>query len=59
MSTSEEALLRLLLPEGILDYFEVTKVQSIGEEIWVYWEEQNNYALPGSSDKLISKGSFG
>ncbi|MDA3881786.1 MAG: hypothetical protein PF481_00715 [Bacteroidales bacterium] len=58
MSTNKEALLHLILPEGILDYFEVTKVNSQKEEIWIYLEELNNYKQPNSSDKLISKGFF-
>ena len=58
MSTTEEALLQLILPEGILDYFEVSNVNSLLEEIWIYLEEKNNLVLENSTDKIISKGFF-
>jgi len=56
MSQSQESLLRLLLPEGLLDYFEVTNIHHDSKEIWIYLEELNIIPIEYSSDKLISKG---
>jgi hypothetical protein len=56
MSQSHESLLRLLLPEGLLDYFEVTKIHHDAKEIWIYLEELNTIPNEYSNDKLISKG---
>jgi hypothetical protein len=56
MSQSLELLVRLLLPEGVLDYFEVTHINHDQKEIWIYLEELN--VIPGeyANDKLLSKG---
>ena len=53
---TEKALIRLLLPEGLLDYFEVTRVSEVDKEIWIYIEELNVHPKEYEQDKLISKG---
>jgi len=52
----EKTLIKLLLPEGLLDYFELTKVSEINSEVWIYLEEQNVIPKEYEQDKLISKG---
>ncbi len=49
---------RLLLPSGLLDYFEITKVEEGSIEIVIYLEEQNNFQPSDSSIKLESKGFY-
>jgi len=56
MSQSLDSLVRLILPEGILDYFEVTNIHQDQQEIWLYLEEQNIIPKEYEKDKLISKG---
>lgn len=52
----KELLIQLLLPEGLLEYFEVTRINHDSKEIWIYIEELNKIPSEYSSDKLISKG---
>ncbi|WP_018666189.1 ISAon1 family transposase N-terminal region protein [Bacteroides gallinarum] len=49
---------RLLLPEGILDYFNISDVKESSSEIVIYLEEKNE--LPGeySNVKVESKGFY-
>lgn len=57
MSSSYETLVRLILPEGILGYFELTDVRSSGNgQLNIYLEEKN--LAPSGYDKsqLESKG---
>ena len=49
-------LVKLLLPEGLLNHFEVTKVSTVNHEIWIYIEELNETPIEFSNDKLLSKG---
>jgi len=56
MSQSLEQLVRLLLPESLLDYFEVTNIRDDKQEIWIYLEELNVIPHEYASDKLVSKG---
>jgi hypothetical protein len=53
---TQTELVKLLLPEGLLNYFEVTKVSSVNHEIWIYIEELNEAPIEYSKDKLLSKG---
>ncbi|MFD2288007.1 hypothetical protein ACFSOV_18005 [Pedobacter petrophilus] len=41
MSQAAETLISLLLPEGILDYFELTKVDKEGKMLNIYLQEKN------------------
>lgn len=60
MNTMEQVtqieLVKLLLPEGLLNYFEVTKIKTINHEIWIYIEELNAPPIEFSNYKLLSKG---
>jgi len=49
-------LVTLRLPEGLLNYFEVTKVNTVNHEIWIYIKELNDPPIEFSNDKLLSKG---
>jgi len=46
-----------LLPEGMLDYFEITKVEEKGKEIRISLEEKNNIN-PEGLNKYESKGFY-
>lgn len=51
-----ESLVRLLLPEGIFDYFDVTHIHQDQSEIWIYLEENNTIPEEYKNQKLVSKG---
>lgn len=48
----------LLLPSGLLDYFEIQEVKELAGEITIYLEELNNIHTDGSPVRLESKGFF-
>ena len=58
LSEAAETLISLLLPEGILDYFELTQVDKEAKMLNIYLEEKN--IAPDGYDKkdLESKGFF-
>ena len=56
MSTAHETLIRLLLPEGILDYFELTDVTQTGVGLNIYLEEKNLPPAGYEKSPLESKG---
>lgn len=51
-----ESLVRLLLPEGILEYFDITQIHHDKEEIWIQLEELNVIPEEYKNDTLLSKG---
>jgi hypothetical protein len=51
-----ESLVRLLLPEGILAYFDVTGIHHDKEEIWIQLEELNVIPEEYKDVRIISKG---
>ncbi len=53
-----QEFLSALLPEGILEYFELKKVDNTGKEYRFYLEERNIIPAEFSKDKLQSKGFF-
>jgi len=53
---SYQALIRILLPEGILDYFELTKVVEAIPGLNIYLEEKNIAPVEYKDEKLESKG---
>jgi len=58
LSQAEQTLISLLLPEGILDYFELTTVESVSGSLNIFLEEKN-IAPDGYEKKdLESKGFF-
>jgi hypothetical protein len=54
----ERTLIKLLLPEGMLDFFELTKVDLVDEVFKIYLQEINNAPPEYAKDKLTSKGFF-
>lgn len=58
MSSTSYELLKLLLPEGLLDYFEITQVDSNSDVLSIYLSELNIQPEEYSSNKLISKGFY-
>ena len=49
---------RLLLPEGILDYFIISDVKENSSEIVIYLEEKNEVPSEYSNIKVESKGFY-
>jgi hypothetical protein len=58
MDKQSEDLIRIVLPEGVLDYFNVKKLSKLEEEIEIYLEEQNIIPEEYKGQKLISKGFY-
>jgi hypothetical protein len=57
LSNAYETLVRLILPEGILEYFELTNVQtSESEQMNIYLEEKNLPPVGYEKSQLESKG---
>ena len=56
MQTTYETLVRLLRPQGILDFFELTKVTQTGIGLELYLEEKNIIPSEYQEQKLESKG---
>ena len=56
MSTPHETLVRLLLPEGILEYFELTNVAQTPVGLNIYLEEKNIVPADYENRRLESKG---
>jgi len=54
----EKALLKFLLPEGLLDYFEVRDIVLIDNQYHIHLEEQNIHPSEFKGVKLTSKGFF-
>ena len=51
-------LLKLLLPEYLVDYFDVVTFSKEGDKLHLYFEEKNIPPSDYSSQKLSSKGFF-
>lgn len=49
-------LLKLLLPEFLVDYFDVVDYEKRGEELHLFFEEKNNTPVEFVSARLSSKG---
>ena len=56
MTTVQETLIRLLLPEGILEYFELTNVVQAATGLNIYLEEKNLPPAGYEKWQLESKG---
>ena len=56
MSTAYETLVQLILPEGILEYFELTNVAQIETGLHIYLEEKNIVPSGYETKRLESKG---
>jgi len=62
MSDSYDPLLKLVLPEPIADYFELTshrkEKEAKGDTLHLYLQEISTTPVEYSNEKLISKGFF-
>jgi len=52
------SLSKLLLPEVVIDYFELTSHKLKEEELHFYFKEKNELPLEYTDSKLMSKGFF-
>jgi hypothetical protein len=57
-SDSLLAIAKLLLPEVLIEYFDLTNHQIKGEEIHFYFKENNITPVEFKDQKLTSKGFF-
>lgn len=51
-------LLKMLLPEYLVEYFEVVKYEKRGEDLHLFFEEKNTISEELEGVKVISKGFF-
>ncbi|WP_026904631.1 ISAon1 family transposase N-terminal region protein, partial [Pedobacter glucosidilyticus] len=54
----DSTLLSLILPEGLSEYFELDKVETVSDSYYIYLQERNIQPKEFTSEKLISKGFF-
>lgn len=55
---NEKELIGLLLPEGIIDGFDIVKVEKSKEGLTLHLDEKHDPSLVGREEKLISKGFY-
>jgi hypothetical protein len=55
---TEKTLLELLLPQGILEYFDISDVVKLDEGLHIYLAEKGTPPSEFAADKLTSKGFF-
>ena len=58
MNDSFDVLMKLILPESIEEYFELTSHKKKDEELHLYLRELNSTPIEFKDNKLISKGFF-
>ena len=58
LSESLLAVANLLLPEVLIEYFELTNHDLKGEELHFYFTENNSVPIEFKTQKLTSKGFF-
>ncbi|GAC1314818.1 MAG: hypothetical protein NVSMB24_39880 [Mucilaginibacter sp.] len=56
MQSSYETLVRLLLPQGILEFFELTNVTQLPGGLNIFLEEKNIIPIEYKDQRLESKG---
>ena len=49
-------LLKLFLPELLVEHFEITQTKTVSETLHLYFEEKNQPPVEHSSKMLVSKG---
>lgn len=54
----DQGLIELFLPEGILEYFQVTSVKKQEDTIQINLEEKNTIPEEYAGQKLLSKGFY-
>lgn len=57
-SEENTSLLNLVLPQGILEYFTVCKIEQAEATVNIYLSEKNIKPQEYVNDKLVSKGFF-
>ncbi|HLS95792.1 MAG TPA: hypothetical protein VK017_09560, partial [Sphingobacterium sp.] len=56
MQDADRRLLALLMPEGLLDYFDIMEVVQQGKELHIHLDEKNIVPSGYENSKLESKG---
>jgi len=51
-------ILKLILPEYLVEHFNITKVENLNTRLDIYFEEKNNYGNQLTDQQLILKGFF-
>lgn len=54
----DTSLLSLILPQGLSDYFEFDKVETINDSSYIYLVEKNIHPREFAGENLLSKGFF-
>ena len=54
----DSTLLSFILPEGLSDYFDFDKVETVGGSTYIYLIEKNLHPHEFLGEKLLSKGFF-
>ncbi|RRJ86136.1 transposase [Paenimyroides tangerinum] len=57
MMDSKE-ILKLILPEYLVEHFNITKVKELNSRLDIYFEEKNDYGHQLTDRQLISKGFY-
>ena len=55
---STKNLTNYILPKGILDYFNIVKVEEMSEQLYISLEEKNTVPSEYSNKRILSKGFF-
>ncbi len=56
MQDAERKLLSLLMPEGLLDYFQIQEVDQVADQLHIYLDELNIAPSGYENSRLESKG---
>ena len=51
-------LVKFILPTGVLEYFTITKIEQLEENLNIYLDENNVIPQEYINDKVISKGFY-
>lgn len=51
-------MLNLILPDVLVDYFDLKLHKIEEEELHLYFDEKNNIAISGDKEKVVSKGFY-
>ena len=51
-------LLKLILPEYLVEHFNITKVEELNTQLDIYFEEKNDYPSQLTDRILVSKGFY-
>lgn len=54
----DSSLLSLILPEGLSEYFDFDKVETVNDSYYIYLIEKNVHPKEFTGQKLTSKGFF-